>query len=67
MDYCLHEIPIKSPPISTSSVMSVIALIHALSILSVHLPDNKHHEIPDEFPGANYDNLFCCSFGSYKL
>ena len=34
--------------------MSVIAPIHALPILSVHPSDDKHQEIPDEFPSTSY-------------
>ena len=34
--------------------MSVIAPVHASSVPSVHLSDDEHQEILDEFPGTNY-------------
>ena len=34
--------------------MSVVASIHALSILSVHRSDDEHWEILHKFPGTNY-------------
>ena len=50
----LHKIVVKSPSISTLSVMSVLAPICASSIPSVHPSDNKLQEIMDKFPGTNY-------------
>ena len=50
----LHKILVKSPSIYTSCIMSVIAPIHALSVLSIHPSDDKHQEIWDDFPDANY-------------
>ena len=50
----LHEILVKIPTVHTLSVTSVIAPICAMSIPSVHLSDDKHQEIPDEFPSTNY-------------
>ena len=38
--------------------MSVIAPIHALSVLSINLSDNEHHKILEEFPGINYGKKF---------
>ena len=50
----LQEIPIKSLPVSSSLVTSVIASICASSIPSIHLSDDKCQEILEEFPGTNY-------------
>ena len=44
----------KIPRVCTSSVMSVNAPIHALSILSIHPSDEEHQEILDAFTGTNY-------------
>ena len=48
----LHEI--SKITISTLSVMSVIAPIHALPIPSVHPSDDKHQEILDKFHSTKY-------------
>ena len=50
----LHEITVKLPPVHTSYIASVIAPIYALPIPSIHLSNDEHHEIPDEFPSTNY-------------
>ena len=38
--------------------MSVIASVSALSILSIYLSDDKCQEIPEEFSGNNYREIF---------
>ena len=48
----LCKIVVKSSSISTLSVTSVIAPVHASSILSVQTSDDKHQEILDKFPGT---------------
>ena len=51
----LHEILVEILTASTLSVPSVVAPICALSVLSIHLSDDEHQEIPDEFHGTNYE------------
>ena len=58
MVYYLHEIPVKSPSVHTSSVTSVITPVHALSIPSIHPSDDKCQEILDKFPCINYGEKF---------
>ena len=50
----LHEMPVKSPSVSTSSVMSIVAPICALSVPSVHPSIDKSQEILDKFPSTKY-------------
>ena len=54
----MDEIRVKIPTVCTSSVASVIAPIHALTVPSIHPSihpsDDECQEIPDKFPITNY-------------
>ena len=50
----LHKFLVEIPTVHTLSVASVIAPIRASSIVSVHLSDDEHQEIPAKLPGTNY-------------
>ena len=45
-----HEIPVKIPTVHTLSAMSVIAPTSAMSIPSIHMSDDKHQVILEQFP-----------------
>ena len=49
-----HEILVKSPSVHTSCIAFVVAPICASSVLSIHLSNDEHQEIPDKFPSTNY-------------
>ena len=50
----LHKILVEIPTVYTLSAMSAITPVHALSVSSIHLSDNKHQEIQDQFPSMNF-------------
>ena len=54
----LHEIPVNIPTIHTSSVVSVITLISASYVPSIHPLDDEGWEILEQFPSTNYEENF---------
>ena len=54
----VHKILVKILTVHASSITPVIEPISALSILSIHLSNDKHQEVPDELCGTNYGDKF---------
>ena len=54
----LHEIPVNIPTVHTSSVMSVITLISASYVPSIHPLDDEGWEKLEQFPSTSYEENF---------